>query len=153
MIRAVFCAFLAIQSAVGKLGETNVVGTTISRPTRALSVCPPGTYVLSGACISCIAGRYSSSDATCCTQCSAGRYQTSTGASGCVLCTAGTYQPLSTGTTSCAICAAGRYSGTGATICVSCDMGLFQASTGASFCSNCIAGTYNIITGDDRFFL
>ena len=127
--------------------------------------CSPGYYLNSGQCLSCPAGKYclggnkaptncpkgtyqaNAGAHTSCTNCVAGKYQSSEGQTSCLNCAAGTYQNA-IGQASCINCNAGSYSSSvGATSCTLCPIGKYQASAGQSSCSNCAAGTYQDAIG------
>jgi len=94
---------------------------------------------------SCPAGTYAEQSSSSCKPCTSGTYQGSTTtswATGCVTCPAGSQCP-SGGLTSATPCANGFFSDAGSTICtIICAAGRF-ANFGQSVCSTCNAGTFS----------
>ena len=94
---------------------------------------------------SCPAGTYAEQSSSSCKPCTSGTYQGSTTtswATGCVTCPAGSQCP-SGGLTSATPCANGFFSNAGFTVCtIICAAGRF-ANFGQSVCSTCNAGTFS----------
>ena len=91
----------------------------------------------------CGLGRYSSTGASKCSACPAGSYSASTGTSVCDKCPAGLSCPASSTTsTACVLCGKGKYSTPG-TACLSCQAGSHASSVGMSECAVCEPGTFS----------
>lgn len=90
-----------------------------------------------------------------CVSCAAGRYSTTLGVTSCVTCDNGTMSTM--GASSCSSCVAGRYShralifqhtNAGITLtCVACDAGSYRSTDGGTTCTQCDAATYAPTTG------
>eukprot|EP01043_Picozoa_sp_COSAG02_P028301 COSAG02_NODE_1710_length_11224_cov_30.628674_2_plen_3421_part_01 len=106
-----------------------------SDPSTPCDACPTGTYsdvVAATECAPCDIGSYSPSG--------------SNSTSGCVECTAGTYDGDSDPSTPCDACPMGTYSDVvAATECAPCDIGSYSPSGSSSTlgCVECTAGTYD----------
>lgn len=84
-----------------------------------------------------------------CTSCAAGKYQPSTGRTGCIDCEGGKYV-ASTGNaleTACTSCNTGRYSASGDGLCTQCPQGQYQDATGSKECMECISGYFSKSSG------
>ena len=125
-------------------------------------VCTAGAYAVPGAtsCTNCTAGKYSTvtgaTSASVCMNCLAGAYSGVSGASACTNCSAGAYSGVTGASSSsaCVKCPAGAFSGaagaTSVNTCVLCPAGTYSSTVGASSsaaCTNCIAGTYSGVSG------
>ena len=107
--------------------------------------CPGGTYadtVGLTSCYACPNGTISSSGATVCLGCVAGTYRSA--ASTCTPCPAGSYNRLDN-STSCLSCEAGRYSlGTGSLLCTACSAGTYGRGTGLNVsCTECTDNSFS----------
>ncbi|MEZ4873858.1 MAG: hypothetical protein R2827_16780, partial [Bdellovibrionales bacterium] len=91
----------------------------------------------SSACTNCSAGRFSSaSGADSCDECVPGTFS-SEGASSCTNCSVGTFTE-SSGSTSCTSCRAGTFAeDTGSISCTDCPIDSFQSEEGADSCEEC----------------
>ena len=128
--------------------------------------CDAGTAGAPGACLVCVAGKYSTDNAPVCKDCDVGKYNDATGQSTCkdcapgsttvmttdkdgrqvlqvMMCFAGTY---STGGTACKPCAVGKWAVAGATACKSCPAGksvaMGPAGKSSRDCLKCMAGKF-----------
>ena len=152
-------------SAAGGLCGNCAAGQTSSSPFTACADCGVNTYAASGAgsctpcpdhssspaksgavgsCI-CNAGA-SGANGGPCTQCTPGRYKSSTGAAVCSECGAGT-SSAATGVTAestCTDCDRGKFSTGAASACTPCNAGYYQGSTGQNNCNTpCDAGQFS----------
>ena len=130
------------------------VGTSGSADLSAAKCnCGAGSYYNGSACASCPAGQYSSRGigdmSTSCSDCAAGTYALSTGASSCSDCTAGKFSSSTGRATACTdSCSAGKFSASGASSCSDCAAGKYAASMGSTTCSDCDAGEVSSALGD-----
>ena len=94
----------------------------------------------------CNAG-FSGPNGQTCTQCTEGKYKTSTGSGECNDCGPGKYMSQ-TGTVYCKDCAVGKYkSFSDSTFCEDCATGKYNPGTGKANCEDCNAGKYNTVPG------
>jgi hypothetical protein len=126
--------------------QREVDGTTITT-VASCDTCEAGKYAEDDhdQCTECAAGRFqSSSGKDACQMCTCGRYQPATGQISCITCPAGRFLPDSQGTTACIECEAGKYQewGSGECSCSTCEPGKYQASTGQASCIDCSPGQY-----------
>jgi len=126
------------------VGAPNNGGTGLyAGRTRVYATCAATEYISDNECTACPSGH--TCDGTEAKQCDRGKYSSS-GASECIGCEAGTYQDA-TGQSSCALADAGFFvDAMGASEQVACDAGKYSSS-GASECIGCEAGTYQDATG------
>ena len=136
---------------------------TSNSPSYDTSACPwscnSGYSQGASACSICAAGSYASGSPTVCSNCPAGTYSGTAGASSsstCTSCGAGTYSAATGASSSsaCTACGAGKFSATvGATIstvCNSCPAGTYSGTSVAadsSTCTSCGVGTYSAASG------
>jgi len=114
--------------------------------------CPAGYYCPLGSAAyatnPCSAGRYSAAGASSCVACASGTYNPTAGSSNCAACGAGSYSAAASASTACVACSAGFYQNTGGqSSCVSCSTGQYSSSSGAVACSDCAMGTYQSLAG------
>ena len=128
----------------------DAINKTLPSIRESQCACPAGkqrTTPSSKTCTACPTGQYSSTGAGKCTQCAAGTYLTTTGAtssSTCIQCGAGTYSTTkgATSSSTCLTCGNGRISGTGATYCGLCPNASYSNS-GNTGCIWCPHGKYS----------
>lgn len=117
-----------------------LVGDSESGSGTVDEVCQPGSYKANGKCYTCAAGTYSTTtNATSCKQCAAGTAAPS-GSTTCTSCLAGQYSGSGAGV--CSTCSAGQYSSAGSSTCSTCSAGSYS-SAGSSTCTTCAAGKYS----------
>ena len=114
--------------------------------------CAAGTYrdVLSGACIACGAGSFSSAEK--CVLCPAGKFGAAKQGT-CDACTAGHYSS-DPGQVHCIACAAGTYADApGQVACVNCRAGRFQGSAAQAHCIDCAVGRHSSTGGATQCYV
>eukprot|EP00935_MAST-01C_sp_MAST-1C-sp1_P001113 g1113.t1 len=134
---------------------------SMSKNVAACDACKPGQYQSEGGksyCSECAAGsitdKGSSTGATQCDKCDAGKYST---ASDCIACAAGTYVAAtgSSAASDCIACGSGKYvtasGSTAASACIDCSKGRYGTVAGGSSldgaCIECEAGKYSSMAG------
>ena len=164
------CPVLTYNDVTGALSCKECLSNTDTKGATECGVsCPAGQVPVDGECISCPTGQFAEADATVCSQCPAGSYSDTSGASQCDLCPAQTYGPTEglekcldcsgnedAGMTDCQVecppgqiendsgncvpCDAGTFETEGE--CVDCAGGTFSDSHGSVVCTECPAGSY-----------
>jgi hypothetical protein len=127
--------------AVGKHIRSGM-GSDVSNCT--VSGCGAGFVFDSGLskCAACQAGKFAAVDEVSCSNCPAGQYSGSSGASSCTQCPVGTYSS-STGASICTSCSAGKWTySLNSTICTDCVAGKYWKNSSIG-CTDCPDGTYN----------
>ncbi|XP_078659334.1 uncharacterized protein LOC144904335 isoform X2 [Branchiostoma floridae x Branchiostoma belcheri] len=117
---------------------------SLSRRAQFAPACPAGEFSDNGLpCQPCAAGTFSAQvGSTSCSECLAGHFNPTPGATSCQPCPAGQFADQ-TGSAQCTACPAGQHSPTpGSTGCQRCDPGEFSTE-GSSACQQCPAGSYN----------
>jgi hypothetical protein len=129
------------------------------------SACPSGTISNGNkdSCVDCLAGQWSPTNSTICSDCPLGFYSSTSRSLACLECPAGTFQDQlaassctnciagnqqsATGTSSCQVCEVGKYSASAAAVaCLMCEAGKTQALSGQTACTNCAFGKYKDTT-------
>ena len=114
--------------------------------------CPAGSTGLPGACLLCVAGKYkTSTGSAACTDCGAGSYSVTVGATAagaCVVCPVNSYSVVvGASSVSTCTCNAG-YTGPDGGACSACLPGSFKAQTGSAACALCPNNTFSDTGGN-----